>query len=217
MKRPCWFLVVSVVFVCVCAEVTPAAWSTPAPSVDEASNAAADASQDATITIPGPLRSFLRMAGISQKVSLDEVLPFLARNVFLRGYSGQGSSSRPTEFLLLLRRYTQQARELSSLAGPEGTLHVSGCADAGRVLQVLGYRTRPDCGQGGTYVETADPQRAFLTIDSGFPLPELEKTLQGGPAFAYAFPNFQVPVLLTEREWLLASERNNGDGKDAPG
>src|SRR5215471_3483053 len=79
MKRPCWFLVVSVVFVCVCAEVTPAAWSTPAPSVDEASNAAADASQDATITIPGPLRSFLRMAGISQKVSLDEVLPFLAR------------------------------------------------------------------------------------------------------------------------------------------
>ena len=39
-----------------------------------------------TATIPGPLRSFLRMAGISQKVSPDDVLPLLARNVFMEGY-----------------------------------------------------------------------------------------------------------------------------------
>src|SRR5437667_11904369 len=40
------------------------------------------------VVIPGPLRSFLRMAGISQKVSSEELLPLLARNVFAQGYQG---------------------------------------------------------------------------------------------------------------------------------
>ncbi len=52
------------------------------------------------VVIPGPLRSFLRMAGISQKIPPDEVLPLLSRNVFMQGYS----QHRPTEFLLLLDR-----------------------------------------------------------------------------------------------------------------
>ena len=215
MKRPWWFPVFSPVFVFVCAGLVFAAPRPPSPVVDAPGNLAADSPEAATITIPGPLRSFLRMAGISQKVSPDEVMPLLARNVFLRGYSGQGSSVRPTEFLILLRRYVDQARELAALAGPEGTIRVSGCADAQRVLQVLGYRVRPDCGQAHTYVETADPQRAFLTTDSGFPLPELEKTLQGGPAFSYEYPNFQVPILLSERDWTSASERTGKLGKDS--
>jgi len=59
--------------------------------------------------IPGPLRSFLRMAGISQKIAPEEVLPLLGRNVFMEGYE----SSKKTEFLLLLSRYVVQARELS--------------------------------------------------------------------------------------------------------
>src|SRR6478609_3056255 len=41
-----------------------------------------------TVTIPGPLRSFLRMAGISQQTPPDEVLPILARNLSLLGYRG---------------------------------------------------------------------------------------------------------------------------------
>jgi len=41
------------------------------------------------VVTPGPLRSFLRMAGISQKVSSEEVLPLLARNVFAQGYQGR--------------------------------------------------------------------------------------------------------------------------------
>lgn len=41
-------------------------------------------------TIPGPLRSFLRMAGISQKTTPEEVLPLLSRNVFMQGYEGSG-------------------------------------------------------------------------------------------------------------------------------
>src|SRR5579872_3944535 len=63
-------------------------------------------------SLPGPLRSFLRMAAISQKVTPDEVLPLLARNVVMSGYQ-QG---RPTQFLVLLNWYMDQARELQALA-----------------------------------------------------------------------------------------------------
>ncbi len=157
------------------------------------------------------------MAGISQKASPDEIVPFLARNVSLRGYSGQGFSQRPTEFLILLRRYVQQARELAVLAGPQGLIPVSGCKDAERILEILGYRTRPDCGQSNAHVETSDSQRAFLTIDSGFPLPELERTLQGGPPFTYVFPNSEVPVLLSERDWISVHEQLNGKDKNQTG
>ncbi|MBV9885432.1 MAG: hypothetical protein JO119_02690, partial [Acidobacteria bacterium] len=65
------------------------------PSPATASAPAAQASASATptptatmISIPGPLRSFLRMAAISQKVSPDEIAPLLARNIFLLGYEG---------------------------------------------------------------------------------------------------------------------------------
>src|SRR5437016_9100259 len=121
----------------------------------------------AEITIPGPLRSFLRMAGISQKASPDEVLSLLSHEVRVRAYD----RGRPTEFLVLVRRYLQQARELVILAGPQGTLRVSNCEEAKPLLAVLGYRLRESCGPD-TSLQTADPDRAFLTIDSGFPLAE---------------------------------------------
>jgi hypothetical protein len=168
-------------------------------------------SDPATATIPGPLRSFERIAGISQKASPEEVTPLLARNVFLIGYQGSGLGTRATEFLILLRRYVQQARELSDLAGKDGVIRVTGCADAKQLLDILGYKTAADCGQPSTYVMTSDPRRAFLTIDSGFPLPELEATLQGGKPFSYAYPNSQVPIVLTEREWVEASGEGSKD------
>jgi hypothetical protein len=167
-------------------------------------------------TIPGPLRSFLRIAGISQKASSEEVMPLLARNVFLIGYQGSGLASRPTEFLILLRRYVQQARELSNLAGHDGVIRVTGCADAKQLLDILGYKTAAECGKSSTYVETADPRRAFLTIDSGFPLPDLEKTLQDGTPFVYPYPNSQVPIVLTEREWADASGGGGSDKENRP-
>ena len=40
----------------------------------------------ASIEIPGPLRSFLRMAGISQEITPADVMPLLARNAFLYGH-----------------------------------------------------------------------------------------------------------------------------------
>jgi len=64
------------------------------------------------------------MAGIGQKVSPKEVMPFLARNIFLLGYESKGSKIQPTEYLILLRRYVQQARELAALAGTDGVIHV---------------------------------------------------------------------------------------------
>jgi len=152
-------------------------------------------------SIPGPLRSFLRMAGISQKISLEEVLPLLARNVAVEGYQGRkDKQGRPTEFLILLKRYVEQARELVTLAGPEGVIRVSNCDQAGPLLNILGYRLRQTCGKDAS-LETADPERAFLTIDSGFPLAELEETLQGGKPFVYPFAASQVPLLFSPSEW----------------
>jgi hypothetical protein len=156
--------------------------------------------------IPGPERSFLRMAGISQKITPEEVLPLLSRNVFTEGYEG---STRPTEFLILLRRYVVQARELAELAAGSGmVIRVSSCDDARPLLRILGYRTRENCGQPETSLQTEDPERAFLAIDSGFPLPELEQTLQGGKPFEYPFSSSPVPVLFNESEWTKASQKN---------
>jgi hypothetical protein len=165
--------------------------------------------ESVTVAIPGPLRSFLRMAGISQKVTPDEVMPLLARNVFVLGYEGEWSKGRPSEFLILLNRYVQQARELVTLAGPSGVIHVSTCDDAKPLLKILGYRTRADCGQHDTYLETADPQRAFLTIDSGFPLPDLEKSLQGGRGFSYSFEMSRVPSPPVEIDWAKKAKKTD--------
>jgi hypothetical protein len=198
---------------CVCASFAPVVRSAVPPRASPPQPQIIDSyeSPTATAALPGPLRPFLRIAGISQKTAPDEVVPLLARNIFLIGYEGSGASRRPTEFLILLRRYVQQARELAALAGSEGVIRVTGCGDAKQLLDVLGYRTTPDCGRKSMFVETADPRRAFLTIDSGFPLPELETTLQGGKAFAYAFPNSRLPILLSERDWVAASSEGGSE------
>jgi hypothetical protein len=156
----------------------------------------------------------MRMAGISQKVSAAEVVPLLARNVFSQGYEGSPTKGRPTEFLNLLIRYVQQARELAELAGAEQVIHVSNCSEARPLLRVIGYRVRQDCGKSNTSLVTSDPDRAFLTIDSGFPLPELEETLQGGKPFAYPFPSTRVTVLFTPSDWLKASPEEGNDSQD---
>ena len=134
------------------------------------------------------------MAAISQKVSPEEIAPLLARNIFLLGYEGSLNQARETEYLILLNRYVQQARELVALAGPTGVIRVTNCEDAKPLLQVLGYRSRPDCGQKGTYVETVDPQKAFLTIDSGFPLARTGKGPTRGQTLCLFGPHVARPV-----------------------
>ena len=211
MKALRWFPATAALVLCCSFSANSDAWAAPR-AASSSSEDAAPASE--MVSIPGPMRSFLRMAAISQKVSTEEVAPLLARNVFLLGYEGPQNQAHQTEFLVLLNRYVQQARELVGLAGSEGVIHATNCEDAKPLLQVLGYRVRPDCGQKGTYLETVDPQRAFLTIDSGFPLPELEKSLQESKPFAYPYTTSRVPVLFTESDWASARKGSGKETKD---
>ncbi len=179
------------------------------PATPHASPAKANrtAAPENTVVIPGPLRSFLRMAGISQQITAEDVLPLLARNAFSTGYV----NGTPTEYLRLLDRYLHQAKELQMLAGSGGTIHVENCAAAEPLLSILGYRSRPSCGQKDDILVTADPERAFLTTDSGFPLTALEEALAKGEPFTYAYPSSRVPVLFSENEWRnLSSAKTRG-------
>ena len=160
-----------------------------------------------TVIIPGPLRSFLRMAGISQQIPAVEVLPLLSRNAFSSGYR----AGAPTEYLRLIDRYLHQARELQMLAGANETIHVANCAEAEPLLSILGYHAQPKCGDKSAVLVTADPERAFLTTDSGFPLTNLEEALAQGTPFTYAFPSSRVPVLFREDDWkAISGSRNRG-------
>lgn len=150
-----------------------------------------------TVVIPGPLQSLERMAGISPKVSSVDFLPTLARQATIHGYEG----SHPTEYLILVQRYLKQARELQNFAGPTQTIRVNGCNDAGPLIEILGYRMRQGCGQKTFSLETANPERAFITIDSGFPLVQLEEALQSNTPFVYPYPSSPVPILFTESDW----------------
>jgi hypothetical protein len=214
MKSPrCLPTFFAAVYFCTCCFISNA---TNAAASGSSQSGKSDAQPPAgpTIVIPGPLRSFLRMAGISQKVSPEEVVPLLAHNVYAQGYEGSRDGGHPTEFLVLLSRYVHQAKELEVLAGTDGTIRVSNCDEAKPLLHTLGYRVRQDCGHHDTSLLTADPERAFLTIDSGFPLPQLEETLQGGKAFAYAYPATRVPVLFSESDWTTLGNENRKDGSN---
>jgi hypothetical protein len=198
-------------FLCllICAAATRADSTPASPDADTAEKGNAASPTGDMVMIPGPLRSFLRMAGISQKVSPDDVLPLLARNVYLHGYR----QNSPTEFLLLIDRYIHQARELQILAGATNTIRIAGCDDAGTLVQILGYRLQEGCGTKNFTLETANPERAFLTIDSGFPLVELEESLQKGTSFSYSYPATRVPALFHEGDWSgLSTGSRRGDG-----
>lgn len=150
-----------------------------------------------TVVIPGPLRSFLRMAGISQEAPAEDVLPLMARNVSLHGYQNGGE----TEYLVLLRRYVDFAREVEKMADAKGTIRIENCDDAERLVDVLGYQFAEGCGEKNGYLVTANAERAFLAIDSGFPLTGLEEALQKHTPFVYEFPATPVPVVFYEQDW----------------
>jgi len=141
------------------------------------------------------------MAGVSQEVPTSDVLPMLARNVSLMGFD----SGKPTEYLLLLQRYLHFARELKSLANANGTIRITGCRDADKLLETLGYKFQQDCGHRNTALRTANAERAFLTIDSGFPLTMLEEALSKDGPFSYSFRGTMVPLSLPEQDWLSAT------------
>ena len=142
------------------------------------------------------------MAGISQKARPDEVMPLLSHAIYQNGYRG---GVTPTEFLKLIERYVGQARELQALAGSSNTIRIENCAAAPRLLEILGYRFRHGCGGQDTALETANPERAFSTIDSGFPITDLEDALGKGLPFVYPYASSSIPVLFRESDWTALS------------
>jgi len=197
MKSPLWISVFVLSFL-LSASCFPLSGRSEAAAQANATalSSGAPTSAPAETTIPGPLRSFERMAGISPKTSPGEVLPLLAHETNVRGYDHR----KPTEYLLLLRRYLQQARELVVLAGPEAVIRVSNCDDAGPLLGILGYQLRQPCG-ADTTLQVADSGKAFLASDSGFPLAALEEALRAGRPFVYPYPSSRVPVLFALSDW----------------
>jgi hypothetical protein len=166
----------------------------PAPSTDSAGGA----------TIPGPLRSFARMAAISPDSDPADLLPALARNVVTNGYQASHSSEalEQTEYLKLVHRYISQARELEALAGESKVVTIETCESpkVAELLRILGFRIRGGCGSE-VVLETVNASRAFLTTDSGFPVNELEQALRTNRPFSYDFHPTPVPVLFGAGFW----------------
>jgi hypothetical protein len=178
----------------------------------------ADRGAEQFINVPGPLRSFGRMAAISSDIRPEDVLPALARNVVTNGYQASHSneSLEQTEYLKLLHRYISQARELDKLAGADKMIRIENCdsANAGELLRIIGYRMRGGCGSE-VVLETVNATRAFLTTDSGFPVAELEQALRTNRPFAYDFHPSPVTVLYGSDYWLSAKEKESGDFLEA--
>jgi hypothetical protein len=201
-------------FLCVLTGFQERAWGGVPPAQAQRSGSEASGSPQSSdpnasspaeeVAIPGPLRSFLRMAAISQKVTPEEVLPLLARNVVMSGYQ----DGKPTEFLVLVNWYMDQARELEALAGRGGVIHVSNCDDANPLLVILGYKLQQSCGPDAA-LATADANRAFLTIDSGFPLADLEESLRSGKPFEIPYGSTNVSVLYKSSDWVQKKKNAN--------
>jgi hypothetical protein len=99
-----------------------------------------------TIEIPGPMRSFGRMAAIAPDVRPEDVMPAVARNVVTNGYQASHSNDalEQTEYLKLVHRYLSQARELEKLAGASKVIKIEACesAETADLLKILGFRMR---------------------------------------------------------------------------
>ncbi len=167
-----------------------------------------------TIDIPGPLRSFARMAALSPELNPEDLLGAMARNVVTNGYQA-GSSNEAldqTEYLKLIVRYLSQAREIQKLSGESKMIRIETCesTETGDLLRVLGYRMRGGCGSD-VVLETVNASRAFLTIDSGFPLAELEQSLRTNRPFVLDYHPAKIPVLFKTEYWQSLKEKAPGE------
>lgn len=167
---------------------------------------------DGTALIPGPLRSFARMAALSPDLNQDDLLSALARNVVTNGYQAANSNEalEQTEYLKLVIRYLSQARELEALSGAKKEIDIETCdsSQTGDLLRVLGYRIRGACGSD-LALETVNASRAFLTIDSGFPLAELEQALRTNRPFHYGYAPTVIPVLYGTGYWSSGVDKQH--------
>jgi hypothetical protein len=170
---------------------------------------------DATyIEIPGPLPAFARMAALATDMDPADLLPSLARNVVTNGYQTAAGTEglEQTEYLKLVIRYLSQARELEKLSGAAKTLRIDTCDSTatGDLLRVLGYRMRGGCGSD-LVLETVNASRAFLTIDSGFPLSQLEQALRLNQPFTMDFHPARLPLMYDLAYWESVKDKTEGD------
>jgi hypothetical protein len=170
--------------------------------------------KDSYAEIPGPLRSFARMAALSPELPPDDLLGALARNIVTSGYQAANSNEvlEQTEYLKLVIRYLSQARELTQLGGEKKIIRIETCesTQTGDILRILGYRMRGGCGSE-VVLETVNATRAFLTIDSGFPLAQLETALRTNRPFVLDYHPARVPVLYSTDYWQSAKEKTTGE------
>ncbi len=163
------------------------------------------------IDIPGPLRSFARMAAIAVDSAPHEILPAVARNVVVNGYQASRSSEtlEPTEYMKLLLRYISQARELEQLAGASKVIKIDTCdsSQTADLLRIIGFRMRGGCGSE-VVLETVNAARAFLTSDSGFPTAQLEQSLRTNRPFVFDYHPSHIPVLFGPEYWLNTKEKS---------
>lgn len=188
------------------------AWDEARPLLD-----AAVAPPSDTVTVTGTLNSFRRMAALSTDLGLEEILPSLGRTIFTGGYhAARGTGTlEPTEYLRLLKQYMTQAKELDAFAGEDRTIDVPICesAETAQLLKIIGYRLRGECGPDAV-LETVNPSRAFLAIDSAFPLADLELAFRRNEGFHFSYRPTRLPLLFDQPYWLGAARRSQGDFLD---
>jgi hypothetical protein len=154
------------------------------------------------------------MAALSPDLKPDDLLTALARNVVTNGYQAASTNEalEQTEYMKLVVRYLSQARELERLSGESKMIKIPQCdsTETGDLLRVLGYRMRGGCGSD-VVLETVNASRAFLTIDSGFPLAELEQALRTNRPFTLDYHPARVPVLYKAEYWQSAKDKTTGE------
>ncbi|MFN3323679.1 MAG: tetratricopeptide repeat protein [Bryobacteraceae bacterium] len=184
----------------------------------ELPQSAAPPVQMSIIEIPGPLASFARMTALSPDLLPEQLLPALARNVVTNGYHATSSSDSldQTEYMKLIIRYLSQARELEKLATDGKAIRIETCesSQTADLLRVLGFRMRGGCGSE-VVLETVNATRAFLSMDSGFPIAELEQALRTNRLFTHDFERTKIPVLYTPDYWIPAKDKQDGEFIDA--
>jgi hypothetical protein len=171
-------------------------------------------SSDEWVSIPGPLFSFRRMAALSSDQQDDELFPALARNVVTNGYRAtRGAETlEQTEYMKLVLQYLSQARELVQFAGADQAIDVPTCEsqETAQLLKIIGFRLRNECGPDAV-LETVNPSRAFLSIDSGFPLAEVEAAFRAGTAVRLPYESTQLPIVFGQEYWRQTF-RKKGEG-----
>jgi hypothetical protein len=173
-----------------------------------------DRTADEWVSIPGPMFSFRRMAALSSDQEDDELFPALARNVVTNGYRAtRGAETlEQTEYMKLVLQYLSQARELAQFAGADNFIDVPACEsqETAQLLKIIGFRLRNECGPEAV-LETVNPSRAFLSIDSGFPLADIESAFRKGTAVRLPYESAQLPILFGQEFWRQTF-RKKGEG-----